>query len=86
MKKIINVSHEALGLINEITGPSYIEDELLVLDAAEEKLSRLAYDTAYGADDDAHESNNLYTMAFQLRLYAKDLRKLVKLLKDEKEE
>ena len=80
MKKIINAIPEALELINEIADPSNIEDTLATLDAAEEKLSELAYEASEPA-----EGNNLFVIAYQVRLFSKKLSKLKNLLENGKE-
>lgn len=81
MKKVINASPEALELINEIVNPSFIEDALETLDAAEENLSYQAYTAS-----EAVEGNNLFVIAYQVRLFSKKLSKLKNLLENGREE
>lgn len=74
---IINLSPEAVELVNQLCDPDNLEDKITVLDIAEEQLQKLAYDEV---DSDNQVNLNLYTVAYQVKMYKKDLLKLKKLL------
>ena len=74
---IINLSPEAVELVNQLCDPDNLEDKIIVLDIAEEQLQKLAYDEV---DSDNQVNLNLYTVAYQVKMYKKDLLKLKKLL------
>lgn len=74
---IINLSPEAVELVNQLCDPENLEDKITVLDIAEEQLQKLAYDEV---DSDNQVNLNLYTVAYQVKMYKKDLLKLKKLL------
>lgn len=74
---IINLSPEALELVNRLCDPENLEDKITVLDAAEEQLQQQAY-----AETEPVEGNNLYTVAYQVKTYKKDLMKLKTLLEN----
>ncbi len=76
---IINLSPEAVELVNQLCDPDNLEDKITVLDIAEEQLQKLAYDEV---DSDNQVNLNLYTVAYQVKMYKKDLLKLKKLLND----
>lgn len=76
---IINLSPEAVELVNQLCDPENLEDKITVLDIAEEQLQKLAYDEV---DSDNQVNLNLYTVAYQVKMYKKDLLKLKKLLND----
>lgn len=78
----INLSPEAVELVNQLCDPDNLEDKITVLDIAEEQLQKLAYDEV---DSDNQVNLNLYTVAYQVKMYKKDLLKLKKLLKNGKE-
>jgi len=75
----INLSPEAVELVNQLCDPDNLEDKITVLDIAEEQLQKLAYDEV---DSDNQVNLNLYTVAYQVKMYKKDLLKLKKLLND----
>lgn len=79
---IINLSPEAVELVNQLCDPDNLEDKITVLDIAEEQLQKLAYDEV---DSDNQVNLNLYTVAYQVKMYKKDLLKLKKLLKNDEE-
>jgi len=79
MSKAINLSPEAMELVNEIVSPSFLEDALETLNSAEESLSSQAYDAS-----EPVEGNNLFVTAYQVRLFSKKLSKLKNLLEDGK--
>lgn len=76
---IINLSSEAVELVNQLCEPSNLEDKITVLDAAEEQLQQLAC-----AEIEATAGYNLYDLAYTLKTYKKDMIKLKKLLEDGK--
>ena len=76
---IINLSPEAVELVNQLCDPDNLEDKITVLDIAEEQLQKLAYDEV---DSDNQVNLNLYTVAYQVKMYKNDLLKLKKLLND----
>ena len=76
---IINLSPEAVELVNQLCDPDNLEDKITVLDIAEEQLQKLAYDEV---DSDNQVNLNLYTVAYQVKMYKKDLLRLKKLLND----
>ena len=76
---IINLSPEAVELVNQLCDPDNLEDKITVLDIAEEQLQKLAYDEV---DSDNQVNLNLYTVAYQVKMSKKDLLKLKKLLND----
>ena len=79
MSKAINLSPEAMELVNEIVSPSFLEDALETLNSAEESLSEQAYDAS-----EPVEGNNLFVVAYQVRLFSKKLSKLKNLLENGK--
>lgn len=76
---IINLSPEALELVNQLCDPDNLEDKITVLDIAEEQLQKLAFDEV---DSDTQVNLNLYTVAYQVKMYRKELMKLKTLLDD----
>ena len=76
---MINLSPEALELVNQICSPSSLEDTIFTLESAEESLQKQAY-------NDDNEAIELYTVAYQLKLFKKDLVKLKTLLENGEEE
>ena len=78
---IINLSSEAVELVNQLCDPDRLESKIEVLDAAEEVLQRKAYD-----ESDGSEIIKLFTVAYEVKIYKKDLMKLKKLLENGKEE
>lgn len=79
--KAINLSPEAVELVNRLCDPMELEAIIIVLDTAEEQLQQLAF----MGDDDTVESNNLYTVAYQVKMHKKELMKLKDLIENEKE-
>ena len=77
---IINLSSEAVELVNQLCEPSNLEDKINVLDAAEEQLQKLAYE-----NDNSQDGYNLYDLAYTLKIFNKDLQKLKTLLEDGKD-
>lgn len=77
---IINLSSEAVELVNQLCEPSNLEEKINVLDAAEEQLQKLAYE-----NDNSQDGYNLYDLAYTLKIFNKDLQKLKTLLEDGKD-
>lgn len=77
---IINLSSEAVELVNQLCEPSNLEEKINVLDAAEEQLQKLAYE-----NDNSQDGYNLYDLAYTLKIFNKDLQKLKSLLEDGKD-
>lgn len=77
---IINLSPEAVELVNQLCEPSNLEEKINVLDAAEEQLQKLAYE-----NDNSQDGYNLYDLAYTLKIFNKDLQKLKSLLEDGKD-
>jgi len=77
---IINLSPEAVELVNQLCEPSNLEEKINVLDAAEEQLQKLAYE-----NDNSQDGYNLYDLAYTLKIFNKDLQKLKTLLEDGKD-
>jgi len=75
----INLSPEAVELVNQLCDPDNLEDKITVLDIAEEQLQKLAFDEV---DTDSSVNLNLYTVAYQVKMYKNDLVKLKRLLKN----
>lgn len=76
---MINLSPEALELVNQICRPSSLEDTISTLESAEDNLQK----QAYNYDD---EALGLYTVAYQLKLFKNNLIKLKTLLENGEEE
>ena len=77
---IINLSPEAVELVNQLCEPCNLEEKINVLDAAEEQLQKLAYE-----NDNSQDGYNLYDLAYTLKIFNKDLQKLKSLLEDGKD-
>lgn len=78
MARAINLSSEALEMVNHICDPSSLEDTIGTLNAAEEALQKQAY-----TENDPIEGNDLFVVAYQVKLFTKDLVKLKMLIEDE---
>jgi len=79
MNKAINLSSEALEMVNRLCDPDYLENRVCVLQAAEDKLQELAY-----GESEPVNGCNLYDVAYTLKQLCKDLVKLKTLVEDEK--
>ena len=79
MSKAINLSPEALEMVNRLCNPSNLEDTIGTLNAAEEALQKQAY-----TENDPVEGNDLFIVAYQVKLFTKDLVKLKTLIEDER--
>ncbi|MBR2290792.1 MAG: hypothetical protein IJ868_00560 [Prevotella sp.] len=76
---IINLCPEAVELVNQLCEPGNLEDTIITLEAAEDSLQKQAYD--YDS-----EAISLYTVAYQLKLFKKDLIRLKTLLENGRED
>lgn len=76
---VINLSPEAVELLNKLCEPSHLEDTITTLESAEDSLQKQAYDY----DNDAI---SLYTVAYQLKLFKNELKKLKRILENGEEE
>ena len=74
---IINLKPEAVELLNQLCDPGNIEDTVMVLDSAEQQLQELAF-----GETNPVNGNSLFSLAFQVKSYKKDLMKLKALLQD----
>lgn len=74
MAKIINLSPEALEIVNQLLDEGHLEDTIVTLDGAEDSLQGHAYES----DDPG--AINLYSIAYQLKLLKNDFLKLKKIL------
>ena len=72
---MINLSPEALELVNQICSPSSLEDTISTLESAEDSLQEQAYNYD-------NEALGLYTVAYQLKLFKNNLIKLKTLLEN----
>ena len=79
MARAINLSPEALEMVNHICDPGSLEDTIGTLNAAEEALQKQAY-----TENDPVEGNDLFVVAYQVKLFTKDLVKLKTLIEDER--
>lgn len=75
----INLSPEAVELLNQLCEPSYLEDTITTLESAEDSLQKQAYDYD-------KEAIGLYTVAYQLKLFKNELKKLKRILENGEEE
>lgn len=74
----INLSPEAVAILNKICEPSHLEDTITTLESAEDSLQKQAYDYD-------NEAIGLYTVAYQLKLFKNELIKLKTLLENGEE-
>ena len=75
----INLSPKAVEMVNELCEPSHLEDTIVILESAEDSLQKQAYD----CDD---EAKSLYTVAYQLKLFKNELKKLKTILENDEKE
>lgn len=75
----INLSPEAVEMLNQLCEPSHLEDTITTLESAEDSLQKQAYD--YDTD-----AISLYTAAYQLKLFKNELKELKRILENGKEE
>lgn len=76
---MINLSPEALELVNELCSPSGLEDRIVTLGAAEDRLQEMAYN-----DNETVTCYQLYEIAYTLKKYRKDLEQLKNMIEDGK--
>ena len=77
----INLSPEAVELVNQLCDPDNLADKITVLDAAEEQLQQMAC-----AEPEPQAGYNLYDIAYTLKRYKQEYAKLKMLMKDGGEE
>jgi hypothetical protein len=75
MNKVINLSPEALEIVNEICGDEELECTIALLDNVEEQMQSLAFSEAASL-----ETCTLYSMSYQLKTLKRKLSKLRGLL------
>ena len=75
----INLSPGAVELLNKLCEPSHLEDTITTLESAEDSLQKQAYDYD-------NEAIGLYTVAYQLKLFKNELKKLKRILENDEEE
>lgn len=75
----INLSPGAVELLNKLCEPSHLEDTITTLESAEDSLQKQAYDYD-------NEAIGLYTVAYQLKLFKNELKKLKWILENGEEE
>lgn len=75
----INLSPGAVELLNKLCEPSHLEDTITTLESAEDSLQKQAYDYD-------NEAIGLYTVAYQLKLFKNELKKLKRILENGEEE
>lgn len=69
--KVINLDKDSLGLLNCFCDPGNLEDQIVVLDAAEEQLQSQAYE-----EQDDVAGNRLFTVAYQIKQLRLTLQRL----------
>lgn len=72
---VINLSPEAVELVNRLCDPLDLQENIDMLEEAEAKLQRQGYDAS-----DKEEGYILYDTAYSIKLYVLDLKKLLKLV------
>lgn len=78
MAKTINLSPEALELVNRICNASNLDEHVGNLEVAEDTLQDMAYE-----ESDNDKSCSLFTVAYNIKSLRKDLSKLKELLDHE---
>lgn len=81
MNKVINLSPEAVELLNQLCEPENLEDNISVLDAAEEQLQQLA-----SGERETNAGYSLYDLAYQVKSIRKDMMKLKTEIENGREE
>lgn len=74
----INLSPEAVELVNRLCDPGNMEEQIVVLEAAEDQLQEMAFE-----ENDGVKSHILYDVAFQLKSLKKSFVELKKELEYE---
>lgn len=75
MSKIINLSPEALEIVNELCDDDELECTTLLLESVEEQMQKLAFE-----EGESSEACGLYSMAYQLKTLRKKFSQLKNLL------
>lgn len=81
MSKVINLSPEALELVNSICSPGALEEHVGNLEIAEDTLQDIAY-----GESDNDKSCELFSVAYNIKSLRKILIELKSLLENGKEE
>lgn len=79
MGKAINLSPEALELVNQLCDPLSLDDKIRTLETAEDRLQQSAY------EKEAEDGFVLYDVAYTIKIYRKELTKLKTLIENGKE-
>ena len=80
MNKAINLSPEALELVNQLCDPLSLDDKIRALETAEDRLQQAAY------EKEAEDGFVLYDVAYTIKIYRKELTKLKTLIENVEEE
>ena len=80
--RVINLTPEAMELVNQLCDPDTLEEKIVVLEQAEDQLQ----ETAYAYQNDREEGYKLYDVAYTVKTYRKELVKLKKLIENGREE
>lgn len=75
----INLSPEAVELVNQLCDPGNLEEQIVVLETAEDQLQEMAFE-----ENDGVKSHILYDVAFQLKSLKKSFVELKKELEYER--
>jgi hypothetical protein len=79
MENVINLTPEALELVNKMLNRDALQERIDVLDDAEEKLQDLAYQSQ-DSDEAMKQGFLLYDTAYTLKTYKKQFMKLKTLI------
>lgn len=74
--KAINLSPEAMKIVNDLCDPSELDARISALEEAEDELQKIAYDM------DANDGYRVYCVAYTLKIYKNEYVKLKSLLTD----
>ena len=77
MSKVINLSPDALEIVNQMLDKGTLEDTVVVLECAEDSLQQQAFESDR---EDNKAILQLYNIAFQLKLLKNDFTKLKNIL------
>jgi len=75
----VNASPKAVELVNQLCDPGNLEEQIVVLEAAEDQLQEVAFE-----DSDNVKSHVLYDVAFQIKSLKKTFVELKKELEYER--
>lgn len=75
----VNASPKAVELVNQLCDPSNLEEQIMVLETAEDQLQEVAFE-----DSDNVKSHVLYDVAFQIKSLKKTFVELKKELEYER--